>query len=93
MYINLKVMRIITTAEFRKNQKTYFDLSEKERVIITRDKNRKPILLTPLSDEEETEVYFSDPKILKSIQEGIKDIQEGRVTTIKDPKNIWQDIL
>jgi len=89
----LSIMRIITTREFRENQKSYFDMAEKERVIIHRGKNRKPVLLTPIEESEETDLYFSDPNVLASIKQGIEDVRTGKITTIKDLKNIWESIL
>lgn len=86
-------MRIITSREFREKQRAYLELAESERVIIHRGKNRKPVLLTPLSESEESDMYFSDTQIIASIQRGIEDIRAGRVTRIKDPKNIWESIL
>lgn len=86
-------MRIITTREFRENQKSYFDLAEKEKVIVHRGKNRKPVLLTPIEESEESDMYFSDPKVIASILRGIEDLKEGRIIRIKDTKNIWPDIL
>jgi len=86
-------MRIITSREFRQNQKTFLDLAERERVVIHRGKNRKPVLLTPLSESEESDVYFADPHIIASIRRGIEDIKAGRVTQVNDPKNIWESIL
>ncbi|MEN6618919.1 MAG: prevent-host-death protein [Rikenellaceae bacterium] len=86
-------MRIITTREFRENQKSYFDLAEKEKVIVHRGKNRKPVLLTPIEETEESDMCFSDPKVIASILRDIEDLKEGRVTRIKDTKNIWPDIL
>ncbi len=86
-------MRIITSREFREKQRAYLELAEREKVIIHRGKNRKPVLLTPLSESEESDIYLSDPQIIASIQRGIEDIRAGRVTRIKDPKNIWESIL
>lgn len=86
-------MRIITSREFREKQRAYLELAESERVIIHRGKNRKPVLLTPLSESEESDMYFSDTQIIASIQRGIEDIRAGRVTRVKDPKNVWESIL
>lgn len=91
--VNFIKMRIITSREFREKQRAYFELAESERVIIHRGKNRKPVLLTPLTESEESDMYFSDPQVIASIQRGIEDIRAGRVTRIKDPKNIWETIL
>ncbi len=85
-------MKIITTREFRENQKAYFDLAETERVIIHRGKNRKPVLLTPVDENTETALYFSDPEVLTSIKQGIEDVKSGRITRISDLKNMWADI-
>lgn len=86
-------MKIISTREFREHQKTYFDLAEKERVIVSRGKNRKPVLLTPINESSETDIYFSSPNVLASIKQGLEDVKQGKVTTIRDLKNIWADIL
>ena len=86
-------MRIITAREFRENQKSYFDLAEKERVIVHRGKNKKPVLLTPIEESEESDIYFSNSNVIASILRGIEDLKEGRLTGIKDTKNIWPDIL
>jgi PHD/YefM family antitoxin component YafN of YafNO toxin-antitoxin module len=85
-------MRIVSAREFRDNQKAYFDLSEKEKVIIHRGKKGKSVLLTPIDESAENDIYFSDPEILSSIKKGIEDIKAGRITRIKDPKNIWKSI-
>ncbi len=85
-------MKIITTREFRENQKAYFDLAETERVIVHRGKNRKPVLLTPVDQSVETDIYFSDPAVLASIKQGIEDVKAGKITRISDLKDIWADI-
>jgi PHD/YefM family antitoxin component YafN of YafNO toxin-antitoxin module len=86
-------MRIITAREFRGKQKAYLDLAESERVIIHRGKDKKSVLLTPINESTETDVFFSDPQILSAIKEGIEDVKAGRITAIRDLKNIWADII
>lgn len=86
-------MRVITAREFREKQKDYLDLAESERVIIHRGKKRKSVLLIPIDESTETDIFFSDPNILNAIKEGIEDVKAGKVTTIRDLKNIWADIL
>ena len=85
-------MKIITSREFRENKKAYFDLAETERVIIHRGKNRKPVLLTPLSESTETDIFLSDSAVMASIKQGVEDVKAGRITRISDLKNIWADI-
>lgn len=86
-------MKIITSREFRDNQKNYFELAEKERVIVHRGSKRRPFLLVPITESIENEIYFSDTKVMESIEKGIEDVQNGKLTTIVDAKNIWPDIL
>ena len=68
-------------------------MSYNERVIIHRGKNKKSVLLTPIDESTETDVFFSDPQVLTAIKEGIEDVKAGRVTSIRDLKSIWGDIL
>ena len=44
-------MQIVTTKEFRANQKKYFDLAERETVIVSR-KNARPIVISVADDED-----------------------------------------
>jgi len=86
-------MKIITSREFRENQKNYFELAEKERVIIHRGNKRKPFLLVPITEAMENDLYFTDAKVIDAIEKGIEEVQNGKLTTIVDAENIWADIL
>ena len=44
-------MQIITTREFRANQKKYFDLAESETVFVAR-KNGRPIVISVADDDD-----------------------------------------
>lgn len=37
--------------------------------------------------------WFDDPKNIEIVNRGIEDVKAGKVTKIKDPKNIWESIL
>ena len=80
-------MQVITTREFRANQKKYFALGENETVFIAR-KNARPIVLNVADDDD-----FLSKKELLAIQKGLEDIKSGRTTKIKDINNIWDSIL
>ena len=80
-------MQIITTREFRANQKKYFDLAESETIFVAR-KNARPIVISVADDDD----YLSKAELL-SIQKGLEDIKNGRTTKIKDINNIWESIL
>jgi Phd_YefM. len=70
--------KIITPREFRANLKQYFELSEQERVIIHRGKKGKSVLLMPIDDDDETDIYFSDPQVIEKINKGIQEIKDGK---------------
>lgn len=82
-----KAMQIVSTREFRANQKKYFDLAESETVFVAR-KNARPIVISVADDDD----YLSKAELL-SIQKGLEDIKNGRTTKIKDINNIWESIL
>ena len=83
-------MIVVSSREFRDNQKKYFDLIDKdEKVIVQRGKNRAYIL-TPVNDALKLSV---NPELINMIEQAEEEIAKGRVTKIRDPKNIWQDIL
>lgn len=66
-----KIMQIITTREFRANQKKYFDLAEKEQIFVIR-RNGKPISISVANDED-----IPTPAELASIQRGLDDVRNG----------------
>ena len=80
-------MQIITTREFRANQKKYFDLAESETIFVAR-RNARPIVISVADDDD----YLSKSELL-AIQKGMEDIKNGRTTKIKDINNIWESIL
>ena len=80
-------MQIVSTREFRANQKKYFDLAESETVFVART-NARPIVISVADDDD----YLSKAELL-SIQKGLEDIKNGRTTKIKDINNIWESIL
>ena len=77
-------MQIVSTREFRANQKKYFDLAV---VLVTR-RNSRPIRIS-VADEED----FLSAKEVAAILQGLEDIKNGNTTPIHDINNIWADIL
>ncbi len=83
-------MLVISSREFRDNQKKYFDLADQdEQVIVQRGKN-KSYLLTPLT---EIDRISTNPELIAKVQKAEKEFAEGKTIHIKDPKNIWESIL
>lgn len=83
-YIN---MQIITHREFRANQKKYFDLAEKETILIPR-RGKKTIKISVATEDE-----YLTPYEMECIQRGMKEYEEGKTVKIKDINNIWESIL
>lgn len=70
-------MIAVTLSEFRKNYKKYLDQSEKERVILTnKGKTYELLAQDRISD---TDDYFSNSGVLKSIREAEEDVEAGRI--------------
>ncbi len=84
-------MVAITTTELRKNFKKYFDIAQKERVVVHYGKTQAYEII-PTQKESENDPYFSNPKLLAALKEAEEDIAAGRFTEIKDPKNLWDSI-
>lgn len=62
-------MQIVTTKEFRANQKKYFDLAERETVIVSR-KNARPIVVSVADDED-----FISKEELQSIKKDLMTLR------------------
>ena len=56
-------MQIITTREFRANQKKYFELAEKETIFVSR-RNAAPIVVYAATEEDFSYKYSSSHSIL-----------------------------
>lgn len=75
-------MQIITSREFRANQKKYFELAEKETVLISR-KNARPIVLSVADDKD-----FLTKAELDAIQRGLDDIRNGRTHRMMEGESL-----
>ena len=67
-----RIMQIVTTREFRANQKKYFEMAEKETIFVSR-RNAAPIVVYAATEED-----FPSREELMAIQRGIEDIKAGR---------------
>lgn len=66
-------MQVISTREFRANQKKYFDLAAHETIYVAR-RNEAPILISVAKDED-----MLTREELLSIQKGLDDVKNGRI--------------
>lgn len=72
-------MLVISSREFRDNQKKYMDLVDKnEQVIIQRGKE-KAYILTSVGERDK---YFMNPETIADIEEGINQYRTGKTTKI-----------
>ena len=83
-------MMIISSREFRDQQKKYFDLvDQNEQVIVQRGKD-KAYVIVPLNDVDRLSV---NDQLIQTVQEAEAEYSKRKTTKIKDPGNIWENIL
>lgn len=74
-------MIIVSSREFRQNQKKYLDLVDKnERVIIQRGKDKA----YELSKKIKNDRFFDDPAIRDRLTKSIQSYKEGKIFKIND---------
>jgi antitoxin YefM len=81
-------MLIISSREFRQNQKAYFDKADHgEQIIVQRGKN-KSYALTPIS---ENDMYFNT-EMLEKIKQSIEQAKHGKTKKFETNEDI-KDLL
>ena len=78
----IRTMQIVTTREFRANQKKYFELAEKETIFVSR-RNAAPIVVYAATEED-----FPSREELEAIQRGIEDIKQGRTFKMRKDESL-----
>lgn len=74
-------MIIVSSREFRQNQKKYLDLVDKnERVIIQRGKDKA----YELSKEIKNDRFFDNPAIQDRLAKSLKSYKEGNTIKLSD---------
>ena len=82
-------MTIISTREFRDNQKAYFERVDKgEQIIIQRGKDRS-YKLVPVKDED---VLMSEKEYFEMLDRSIEQIEKGKFTTLEPDADIHKFI-
>ena len=83
-------MMIISSREFRDNQKKYFDLADQnEQVIVQRGKD-KAYVIVPLNDADRLSV---NEELIQTVREAETEYSRRKTTRIKDPGDVWESIL
>ena len=77
-------MLIISSREFRQNQKEYFDRVDKgEQIIVQRGKD-KAYILTPVSEDD---MYFTG-EMVEKIKQSMQEIGNGESLTISTAQEV-----
>ena len=81
-------MLIISSREFRQNQKLYFEkVDQGEHIIVQRGKD-KSYALTPVT---ENDMYFN-AEMIKKLKTSILEVNKGKTKTLTTPEEI-SDLL
>lgn len=81
-------MLVISSREFRQNQKKYFERVDKgEHIIVQRGKD-KAYALTPVNEDD---LYFN-AEMINKIKQSILEVQKGEVKRVSTSKEI-SDLL
>ena len=81
---------IISSREFRDNQKKYFDLADQNKQIIVQRGKDQAYVIVPLKDVDRLSV---NDELIQTVQEAETEYQKQKTTKINDPDNIWESIL
>ena len=81
-------MLIISSREFRQNQKMYFNKADKgEQIIVQRGKD-KLYALTPIGKDD---IYFNE-KMVKRIKKSAKQARNGKYIEISSSEEIKEQL-
>jgi len=81
-------MLVISSREFRQNQRLYFDkVDQGEQVIVQRGKD-KSYVLSPITQDD---LYFNAEMVSK-IKKSMQEARDGKTVTINTPKEL-RDLL
>ena len=72
-------MIIITSREFRENQKKYLDLVDKNKQVVIKRRNRS-YQLKPITEDDR---FFSNPEVIAEIMAGAEEIKKGKYIKVK----------
>ncbi|MCV9388428.1 type II toxin-antitoxin system Phd/YefM family antitoxin [Reichenbachiella ulvae] len=79
-------MLVISSREFRQNQKEYFEkVDQGEQVIVQRGKD-KAYILTPVTKDD---LYFN-AEMVEKIRNSISEINQGKSKKVNSPEEINQ---
>ncbi|MFR9546375.1 MAG: type II toxin-antitoxin system Phd/YefM family antitoxin [Rikenellaceae bacterium] len=78
-------MLVISSREFRANQKSYFDRVDSGEEIIVQRKGNKSYKILPISQDD---TLMSKSEFVEKINSSLQQIKEGKSTTLKGEDEI-----
>lgn len=78
-------IQIITSSEFRNNQRYYLDKAKKEGVVYISQRNEGVFSLRPTS---EVEIYYSNPRVQEDLKNALNEVKEGKVYAMKEGEGL-----
>ncbi len=72
-------MLVISSREFRANQKSYFDRIDGGEEIIVQRRGSRSYKITPVSEDD---TLMSKSEFIEKISTSLQQIKEGRATTL-----------
>ena len=88
-------MIVINPTELRTNQKKYFDLAEKERVVVKRGLKLIELKVTS-SISPSNDPYYDNLDnvytLIDKIKQAKSDIENEETIKIQNPKKVWESI-
>lgn len=78
-------VQIITSSEFRNNQRYYLDKAREEGVVYISQRNEGVFSLRPTS---EIEIYYSNPKVQEDLKKALNETKEGKVYVMKESEGL-----
>ncbi|GAA5035343.1 hypothetical protein GCM10011506_27970 [Marivirga lumbricoides] len=81
-------MLVISSREFRQNQKKYFERVDQGEHVIVQRGNDKAYALTPITEDD---MYFN-AEMVNKIKQSILEVQKGEVSNVSTSKEI-SDLL
>ena len=78
-------MLIISSREFRANQKSYFDKIDSGEEIIVQRKGNKSYKISPISEDDK---LMSKSDFIEKINLSLQQIKEGKSTTVKGEEEL-----
>jgi antitoxin YefM len=81
-------MLVVSSREFRENQKKYMDLADQNEQVIVQRGKEKAYVIVPISEKDR---FFMDPEVLEDIKTGIAQYNSGN--TIQVEKEDFDKLL